>query len=200
MPSPTTRGLRILDILVLVLATVVGMAGCRDYFATFNTSAVGIWPSRVPWAMRSLWIWAMWTIPALSLLVFSWTVAILLLRLQEPRPVRRCLWSQPGFLACVAVLFALAWKFLGIGLVITAGLLQSEFPREPYLLDSISLREMLYLQLAPRANVGGAIAFAWFLVWASGRLRPEPTWIDRAGRAIGAVWITFTLLGGGVHF
>src|SRR5205823_8469100 len=37
--------------------------------------------------------------------------------------------------------------------------------------------------------LSGSVAIAWLAAWWSGRLRPEPGWIDRLGRFLGACWI-----------
>jgi hypothetical protein len=40
----------------------------------------------------------------------------------------------------------------------------------------------------------GAILLVWLVTWASGRCRPVLSWIDRAGRVLGAAWVAITLL------
>ena len=47
------------------------------------------------------------------------------------------------------------------------------------------------LQLVP-SEIGGGVAAAWTIQAIGGRWRPEPTWIDRAGRLLGAFWIVTT--------
>jgi hypothetical protein len=44
-----------------------------------------------------------------------------------------------------------------------------------------------------------AVAIAWAVLWRSGNWRPEPTWIDRLGRALGVIWIGSALLFKVVH-
>jgi hypothetical protein len=39
------------------------------------------------------------------------------------------------------------------------------------------------------AMIGAAIAASWTFLLVSGRWRPERSWIDRAGRALGWFWI-----------
>jgi hypothetical protein len=36
---------------------------------------------------------------------------------------------------------------------------------------------------------GEVVAIAWLILWLSGSWRPEATWIDRAGQALGIYWI-----------
>jgi hypothetical protein len=51
-----------------------------------------------------------------------------------------------------------------------------------------------YPVFRPGADVGGAILLIWLVTWASGRFRPVPNWIDRAGRVLGTAWLALTLL------
>lgn len=46
----------------------------------------------------------------------------------------------------------------------------------------------------PGADVGGAILLIWLVAWASGRSRPVPTWIDLAGRVLGAAWVLLAFM------
>jgi hypothetical protein len=43
-------------------------------------------------------------------------------------------------------------------------------------------------------DVGFAVLGGWAVLVLSGRWRPEPSWIDRAGRIIGATWIGAVVL------
>jgi hypothetical protein len=42
-------------------------------------------------------------------------------------------------------------------------------------------------------DVGAAVLLVWLVTWASGRCRPEPSWLDRAGRILGAAWVCIAL-------
>ena len=37
--------------------------------------------------------------------------------------------------------------------------------------------------------IGAAVASSWMLLLVSGQWRPERSWVDRAGRALGWFWI-----------
>ena len=41
---------------------------------------------------------------------------------------------------------------------------------------------------------GYAVAATWVVLAASGRWRPEKSWVDRLGRALGLAWICITAL------
>ena len=43
-------------------------------------------------------------------------------------------------------------------------------------------------------HIGFAVAGAWFALLLSGRRRPEPTWLDRLGRAIGWLWLGLSVV------
>jgi hypothetical protein len=121
------------------------------------------------------------------------TLAVLVLRLTPPRPRRRRLWRQPGFLACVAVAFSFGWKLAGIFVLVGAELATSGTTGLPAL--GALVGELMALLLVPRGNIGGSVLLVWSITWASGLWLPEPSWIDRAGRVLGAAWVAITLLG-----
>jgi hypothetical protein len=153
-----------------------------------------LWPTDSSSALIGLWIAAMRSVPILSLLLFCWSAAVLLLRLLAPRPPRRYLWCQPGFLACVAAVFVFAWKLVSLGALIAAELVTSGRAWPSSLSYGDVVRELTVILLTSRGNVGGSVLLVWLVAWASGRCRPEPSWVDRAGRVLGAVWICVSLL------
>lgn len=197
-PSQPNRRFLMSDAIVLVAATGLGLAGCRYWFLLDENEWGHIWDTSVASIPRRLWIGAIRSIPVLSILSFNWTLAILLLRLRGPRPSRRHLWCQPGFLACVAVLFVLAWKGLVLGLcVVSDSLLLSTTPR-PQLtfrrLVSEIAQIMLSEQYAPHQDLGYAVLLVWLVTQAAGRCRFEASWIDRTGRCLGLGWVFIALL------
>jgi hypothetical protein len=204
MQTRTTRCFRISDALVLVAATGLGLAGCRFWLSASERGLSDLWPTWPDPAIgaissrSALWVAAVRAIPVSSILLLSWTAAVFLLRLRDPRPRRRLLWCQPGFLACVAAVFFFVWKIIGVGLLAAAEVLV-ESPARPTNIDYGDLAKELALMLfgyafAPQANVGAAVLLVWLVTWASGRCRPEPSWVDRFGRVLGALWVCMSLL------
>jgi hypothetical protein len=195
-----TRSFRISDGLVLVAATAFGLAGYRFWLSVTKNGLRDLWPTgnENESALGGLWHGAVGAIPVSSILLLSWTTAVLVLRLRAPRPRLRRLWCQPGFLACAAAVFVFVWKCLGVGLLAAAEVLTAS----PAQLSKISygsllselLHAMLIYAFAPQANVGGAILLLWLVTSASGRCRPEPSWVDRSGRMLGVVWVGISLL------
>src|SRR5262249_20666667 len=129
-----------------------------------------------------LWLW----LPHLS----AWTVAVLIMHLRPPRPSFGRLMRRPGAVACLAS-FAFALIIAGMLAIIAVeanfvgpGERLIDLPRRP-----IMVYVVLYCKL-----IGIAVAGAWLALAASGRWRPEPTWIDRLGRALGLTWIAVSLV------
>jgi hypothetical protein len=198
MQPRTTRSFRISDALILVAATGVGLAGCRFWFWATQTGWADLWPSGEISLLAGLWAAALLVLPIASIFLLSWTTAILLLRLRAPRPRRRHLWCQPGFLACVATVFVFAGKAVAVGLLVVAFVL-TEGSAEPWRSGQWSVfAELAYFEFSvpfgPQANVGAAVLLLWLVTWASGRCRPEPSWVDRSGRMIGAAWVCLSVL------
>lgn len=198
MRTRTTRPFRISDALVLVAATGLGLAGCRFWLSASNDVWGDLWPTSAEPLLKGLWIAAFGAIPVSSILMLGWTAAVFSLRLRHPRPRRRLLWCQPGFLACVAAILVFAWKSTGVGFLAAASLLTAnpvQLSKTNYgdLVDELALM-LLFSFSSPQANVGAAVLLLWLVTWASGRCRPEPSWVDRSGRVLGALWVCTALL------
>jgi hypothetical protein len=193
MRSRTPRPFRIGDGLLLVAATGVSLAGCRFLFSLRDLIWGDLWKTSNSSAYATVQAIAIGTAPLVSILLTCLTLAVLVLRLVPPRPVRGRLWRQPGFLACVAVALTFAWKLAGLLVLVGAGLATSGTTGLPA--PGVLMGELMAILLLPRGNVGGAVLLVWCIAWASGRCRHEPSWVDRAGRVLGAAWVGITLLG-----
>jgi hypothetical protein len=200
MRPRTPRPFRISDCLVLVAASGVGLAGCRFLFSLRDLVWGDLWKTSNSSAYSTVLAIAIGTAPLVSVLLACLTLAVLTLRLTPPRPHRRRLWRQPGFLACVAVAFTFGWKLAGLFVLFGVELATSGPTGLPALGELVG--ELMALLLVPRGNIGGSVLLVWSVAWASGQCLPEPSWIDRAGRALGAAWVGITLLGvlGGVFW
>jgi hypothetical protein len=195
------RSFQVTDAIVLVAATGFGLAGCRFWLWASKTSWGDYWPPMNEPTPIGLWMAALGAIPVASIPLFSWTMAVLMLRLRGTRPRRRHLWCQPGFLACVAAFFLFTWKCFIVVLIVAEEALEALWVSPAQLLklsygDLFS--ELALMQFGsnfvPQVNVGTAVLLLWLVAWASGRFRPEPGWVDRSGRVLGAVWIGISLL------
>lgn len=182
MPETPRRRFTLFDGMVLIAATAVGIACFRALWGSFEIS--------LP-RPHSL---AAWLELFLTILVVGWpmlaiwTVAILFLRLLKPRPRRLLLTRQPGLIACVAVVTAIALVVslvVGIGLIgwVLNGTMQfvwSDF-------DSSTGVELFIFVMPIIIQIG--VLGAWGTLALTGRWRSERSWIDRVGRLLGVVWV-----------
>jgi hypothetical protein len=209
MPDATDRRFTIVDAMILVASTAVGLALMRDYFPDVLTgrwkvaskeSGLGIVVSYIQHALFA-------SLPCGTV----GTIAVLILRLRRPRPRLRRLARQPGMVAGLATTVVLC-KHMIDGLVrFTLGFLTDvpspvRLPNPPFMynrsLTAMPLPLPSFGQEVIRHpilndspySVGIAIGVAWVVLALSGRFRPERSWIDRLGRAIGVYWIGVTLL------
>ncbi|MFI5458398.1 MAG: hypothetical protein ACHRXM_23455 [Isosphaerales bacterium] len=201
-PLPT-----ILDAIVLVAAMAIALAMARGWPSPrwCAMPAFAVYNGRPPSTARSLHYFfatrISWTIP----FAITFTAALLILRFRSPRPRFIRIARQPGAVACAAALVAMAARMgqeaLGYALAyLTRPSSAVRLPSPPFLrydnagwhlplgqvLHNIVL-ETFPLLVSP--SVGIAVVVAWGVQWASGRWRPEPSWLDRAGRLAGAYWI-----------
>ncbi len=180
------RRFTLLDAIVLIAATAVGLLGFRAFFRDVLDALP--WTNVVEGVSRAtpgqLGRFAVYLLlvggpPFLACL----SVALLVLRLRPPRPRRPA--RQPGTAASLAVVVTL---LLGGGLLFTVlGFLWCRGD-----LDLSADDAILSFLLSPLITT--TIVASWLWRACDGGLRPEPSWIDRAGRANAAAWIALGTL------
>ncbi len=93
--------------------------------------------------------------------------ALLFLRIIPPRPDWSRLVQLPGCVACVAV---------SISLLVASWV------------------EAVTLQRVSLAVVAATVLASWLVLALTHRWQPEPSWVDRTGRALGICWLVVGLL------
>jgi hypothetical protein len=168
------------------LIAVVGVAltMTRSYVRCFSVlnSLVSTEPSNVRVMGVRECLYA--CVPLLVLL----SAVLLPLRLARPWRRFRRIARLPGltvsYAAAVALVFALAWA----GLDQRTRLWNTHFAD----IGVLTLGDTLVLRvIATKDMIGSAVAVTWLILWFGGGWRPEPTWIDRLGRFLGAFWVVF---------
>ena len=117
------------------------------------------------------------------------SLTLLVVRILPPRPRRVRLMRQPGWVACLAASLAsvLAVIFEWSGQMI------HDSRQEGFISFSVdgmlpNSRDTSWFTTV--ALVGGiAVLISWFFLALGGRWRGEASWIDRAGRLCGVVWL-----------
>ena len=207
MPPQQSRPATLLDAIVLIAAAAIALAMARGW--PHPTWIVRFYAAPPPSSTRSVYIavahWTSWTIP----FGITLTAAVLLLRFRPPHPRFARIARQPGAAACAAALFAMAASMAREASAFTLAYLTRpsspvRLPSPPFIrydgpgwygTFSEILRHIV-LETFPfliSSSVGIAVAVAWVVQWAGGRWHPEPSWIDRAGRVLGAYWIALAL-------
>jgi hypothetical protein len=161
------RRFTISDAILLVAATAVGLSQVRGILGDLGTFHWGRWKVAQFDYARSL-------IDVVVPILAVWTIAFLPIRLRRPRPGLRVLVRQPGVTACYAALIPL------LILLAWVALIPPFIPVEP----DVPLAIVQNSEAMVSAVLG-----AWLILWLGGLSRPEPGWIDRLGKIIGALWI-----------
>jgi hypothetical protein len=175
MSTSSARPFRLLDALVLLVPMALSFALARNCLVHFwHPNVVRIWQGGT---LR----WAGLAVSLLSRFSGIAMLALLFMALRPPRLHVRRLSRQPGLVACAAAAAAMA-PGAAIAIAIT---LFRHVPRWSPGNDFWPLAE---------ARITPAVIAAWILLAATGRWRAEPTFIDRAGRALGAYWIALGLV------
>ena len=167
MQEPGKRKFTIWDAMILVAATAVGL---RVVFIRIAPK-LGVHFQDFRYGSNAIR-------EIVGGIAFFWSVALIFLRLLQPRPPLKQLVRQPGFIACLAAVFV----FLA-NVSLQASQLISRIPNRSYYVLNMFLLPTVTFVTAP------AVALAWIVLFISGEWEPEAGWVDRAGRAIGLLWI-----------
>ena len=123
-------------------------------------------------------------------------VAVLACRFLGPRPRLRRLARQPGTVATACLTLALPIEAAprAAGWALRQVVDRAWPPQQPPALGgdiAITADQLLYILTGVEA--GPLVLAGWLLLAAPGLWRSEPTWVDRAGRALGVAWIAFSV-------
>jgi hypothetical protein len=168
------RRFNLIDAMVLIAATAISLA-----FVQFQG---------LPWILAEKWFPPEDNIlrppedgdlaAVISSFLVPWTIALIILRFQRPRPTRRSLFLRPGFVACAIASAMMVFLCL------------DEYRQRVIAYQSFITPSVQYLvALNYRISISFATAGLWVLMAICGQWRAEASWIDRAGRAVGTLWI-----------
>jgi hypothetical protein len=182
------RRFSLLDGMGLIAALGVGLALGAKYHRCLSVfdSFVRTEPNNVRVPGPREWVYA--CVPSL----IAVTVLLWPLRLVPPRPPSRRWTRLPGLTGSYVAASALAIASAKAA-VVWPGLQHNVHFADVGMLsagETIALRVV-----AAKDMIGPAIAVSWLILWLGGGWRPEPTWIDRAGRVLGVVWLVLGLAG-----
>ena len=176
------RQFTMLDAMVLVAATAAGCALSRSAWASIVRAIDG-----------RMFVYLVGGAILAGCFLSPWSLALLILRLRAPRPARRMIRRQPGLLASLAVVSV--WVLYGC---------LATWDRVRRITEWSSVHLMRYSASMPMELdgvvdgvteiTGWIVAAAWITLVIAGACRPEPSWIDRAGRILGACWIAIAVL------
>jgi hypothetical protein len=189
-PPPTpARRFRIADAMILMAALFLALAWDRGRM--LNPLRQISDPSGTSGLLWRLSLAAADAIEQVPPILGAFSVSTLTLRMLTPRPPLRRLLRQPGTIACAAAtLFLVPTAAAVLGSHLAEGR-----PFEvAWSRTARDLRPEYFTGAA--AAIGLAVAIAWIALAASQRWRPEPSWIDRLGRLLGACWIA--MIPGGI--
>lgn len=164
------RRFTILDGLVMIVPLAVAFELARPFVKEFLHDLLT--PDGTPRWFR----WSGLAIGVASRFVAMGMVGLLVARLLPPRRAVRRISHEPGVVACVAAVAAMA---AGGVLVLSMAMFRRE---------SISSADSTYWPFV-EARIVPAVVAAWIIQAWVGRWRPERNWIDRVGRALGCFWL-----------
>jgi hypothetical protein len=188
MSTTRRRRITLFDLVVLTAATAIGLSSVQFGWPRKPVGAlIFTWPVvlRNVGGYRS----KAWMLPVAERVapflpcLAAWTGAFLVVRLLGHRPRWRRLVLQPGFVAAVAALSVMA---IESALLIGSAKFDGRFGwSSPASVANFVANAIVLLA----HHAGWAVAVSWFTLLLIGRWRPEPSWVDRCGRALGFTWM-----------
>ena len=167
--QPQSRPFTLGDAMILVIALAMGLALARPVIRSLAFRIRSVPPNYFWTAGNALKLGQTLCIIVLGFLFFL-LPAFVILRLERLCPPLRSLIRQPGFAACAAPCA-----------VFLASVPFALFPAS-------GLAGHVILE-AERVVLIAAAPLAWVSLIATRRWYPEPSWIDRFGRILGALWM-----------
>jgi hypothetical protein len=178
------------DAMLLVVAVAVALSVNRaDWRDSFYWSLVNSYDS-----IKTFLILALPHVAAI-------TVALVAIRMRKPRPALRRLARHPGAVACMVALAALLLVVVWAATIAATGRILEYHQHVDRLPNggghgvggSLRYPDAGRWLTVYGDRVGFSVAGAWLSLVLAGRWRPEPTWIDRFGRAVGWLWLSLTV-------
>jgi hypothetical protein len=171
------RRITLLDLLVLIAATAVGLVLLRVSMKGMEARPV----ARYSGALAASYITTIQTYT--SCLMAPWSLALLGLNLRQPRASFRRIARGPGFVACVTAT-------AGVALYLTVCLAQYSRGKLAFGPAAVSRITGTFHNQAALMVAGGWLALALGSRW-----RAETSWPGRGGLALGVGWIGLFLFG-----
>jgi hypothetical protein len=183
------RKFTLLDAMVFIAATGIAFVPIRLF----------LWENwRFPEELSAPEIWrtALEVNVSLIPLALSLSVVVSLLGMKKPRPNLRRVYRKPGIAACIVAVVYSILSLLGYAVFLrfSHALDRGIFD------DKNSVMLWIRIGMQPMFLVGGAVASIWIVMGLGGTWRADPSWIDRAGRALGIYWITTSVFFGWAFF
>jgi hypothetical protein len=167
--QPQSRPFTVGDRMILVIALALGLALARPIIRSLAFK-IGSVPPNYFWIPGAALKLGQTLIMIVLCFLFFLLPAFVVLRLKRPRAPLRSLIRQPGFAACAAPC-AVFLASVPCHLLAPSGLAGQ------------------VIEVGVRVVLIAAAPLAWVSLVATHRWYPEPSWIDRFGRILGALWM-----------
>lgn len=177
MRSSIPRKFTLIDAMVLIVAIAAALVPIRPLLEEFLSPEV-----RSPGDVLLLGLTVSVMLQPLALTL---SLALGLLRLRKPRPRLRRVFRQPGMAACTAA-FVCTLVILFMLLIINLLIYLNFRDYASGLIFSLNVEDHWRV---PLSFTGLAVSAVWTVLWLAKAWRPEPSWIDRSGRALGIYWV-----------
>ncbi len=181
------RPFTLFDAMVLIAATAIALLPFRFFLSVFEGLSATL--SVAHRIVEVVFV----TDALICPLALSLSLALWVLRLRQPRPGLPRVFRQPGMAASTATLVYLSF-FMTATLI---SLFLNYFASGIFGNHMFStFNYLIFILIMPMSLMGITVSAVWIVLWLIGAWRPEPSWIDRAGRVVGIYWVANSLLFG----
>jgi hypothetical protein len=182
------------DAMALVLAVAIGFgwtrARQRAHWEWLSTVDPILAPAMPRSTFEKSWEWLKGYLPCVATMM----PALMILSWRQPRAVDTRPTSRPGVLACYTASLVLGLEAARAGILTVREIVRHGWVVEAYGYHYRFVWWETVVPIISPADVGLALTSAWLVLVLSGNWRPNPDWIDRAGRGFGVLWVVLGIV------
>jgi hypothetical protein len=184
VPETTPRRLTTFDVMVMIAATAAGFSWTRSYVLDYLFPMIA---TRGALPQRYQLVRVLAAVPMLT----AWSMGLFLCELRKPRSAFPAMLTRPGTVACALATFAFSFE---VFLILIVRVVSVTVPGWRGHYGLASPFPVSYLLAWKQPEAGLAVTGAWLIMVIGRSWQPEPSWLDRAGTALGVIWIVIHLI------
>jgi hypothetical protein len=186
------RRFQVVDTLMLTAAMALGIVGTSHVWKFWGYP--WFWDLDAGWSAGVTLIRFQTVIALLLPGLAACTVSVLASRFLPPRPPLRVIALQPGSAACGAATLVLISETMSEAVSLVYFEASKGYLGAAWRASGLASWFLGHVLLTVAHPISLAVIAVWSVLFLSRQAQPEPSWVDRAGRLLGACWIAVALV------